>query len=272
MPDTASAGEVPSPVTSRTLLDAFNTTNNLTRDVSKNLISIGDDIKKMQELNDKLEEEHQKVFIVIIQTYNTILRDISNYSAGQRRHLNQIKLAVEIRNVAKFREAVQHIDIMFIEVISKRINDLCTDISNFGASLKITKHKMFENWEFWLSVTMGAISAVAAVLTLSLSVWAELAIAIAMVGSVGAIGVGTFWLVNHYHNCKRVEHLEELKDTLQKANRHMQDVKDMLNEIGDCRLPNIIEEMFNEPDFATTIKEAIASFIQLDHLIKKQIM
>eukprot|EP01113_Clastostelium_recurvatum_P046013 TRINITY_DN79_c0_g1_i2.p1 TRINITY_DN79_c0_g1~~TRINITY_DN79_c0_g1_i2.p1 ORF type:complete len:273 (-),score=88.60 TRINITY_DN79_c0_g1_i2:67-885(-) len=272
MPDTASAGEVPSPVSSRTLIDAFNTTNNLTRDVSKNLISIGDDIKKMQELNDKLEEEHQKVFIGIIHTYNKILCDISNYSAGQRRHLNQIKLAVRLRNVAKFRQAVKHIDLMFIELISKRINDLCTDISNFGASLKITKRKIYKNWRFWLSVAMGAISAVAAVLTLSLSVWVELGIAVAIVGGLGAVGVGTFWLVNHYHNSKRMEHLEELKETLQKANKHMYDVKDMLNEIGDRRLPDIIEEMFNEPDFATTVDEAIDSFNQLDNLLKKQIM
>jgi len=249
----------------------MNKTNAITKQVAENLTQVGMDIKEMQKLADKLEEKKQTKFLEIIEEYNTVLRDIATFSSRNRPHILSVKRSIKLKNSEMFAKSIGEIEFDFIPLISSRIADICTKITNFSASLKVDCRNIYKDWKLWLSVAVGGITAIGAILTLGLTVWVELAIGLGIVALFGAGGATGLIAINKYQNKKRIEHLEELKSILGKANDHILDVKDVLKQIGD-KLGDFIQEMFNDSDFPKTVDDTIDALNSLDDLLRRQIM
>ena len=234
------------------------------------LRAISRDVTAMQEMADLLESEKQTEFLSIVQVYNKIIQDVCHFSINQRCIINKIMVSIELKDIEMFLHNIAQVDPSSCKQILHDITDFSTLLTNFIATLKVLKTKLYKDWKFWLGVTIGGISAVAAVMTLGLAVWVEIAIAAGLVSAGALFGSISLWGINRRSNKKRMNHLNDLKETLKRADSHLIRVKGAVTKIGD-KFDYFIEQMFENPQLTEIILKTMEMFNELDDLLSLQV-
>jgi len=234
------------------------------------LRALSKDVSAMQEMADSLENEKQNEFLSIVKVYNRIIQDVCHFSINQRTVVNKLMVSIELKDINMFLNNIEQLDVYTYKQVLHDITDFSTLLTNFVATLKIMKRKIYKDWKFWLGAAIGGISAVAAVLTLGFALWVEVAIAAGLI-SVGALfGSFSLWGVNRRSNKKRMHHLNELKETLKRADDHLIKVKGAVTKIGG-QFDYFIEQMFNNPRLISVIMNTMEMFNELDDLLGLQV-
>jgi len=251
-------------------MKSLSTSNILIRDLCDKMVIIGGDLKKMQEASDALEIETQKEFLLIVQDYNKVICLISLFSTHQLPVIRKLKVAVELQSKQKFNDALKDLKPEVIVHIMNDITLFSTCVNNFAFKLKVTHRMIWKDWKFWLAITLGAISAVGAVVTLGMSLWVELAIAAGIMGGCALVGVGALCLLNKKENKNKVTHTNDLKLSLIAANTHLLQMRVQVGLIGE-KYDNFIIEMFRNKKIKSLLEETILLFNNLDKLLLTQI-
>jgi len=234
------------------------------------LRAISKDVSAMQEMADLLETEKQNEFISIVKVYNKIIQNVCHFSINQRTVVNKLMVSIELKDLNMFLYNIEQVDSYTCKTILHDITDFSTLLTNFVATLKIAKRKIYKDWKFWVGATVGGISAVAAVLTLGLALWVEIAIAAGLLSAGAILGSFSLWGVNWRSNKKRMRHLNDLKDTLKRADEHLIKVKGAVTKIGDS-FDYFIEQMFHNPLLNQVIMNTMEMFDELDDLLGVQV-
>jgi len=256
--------------TVNSLVTTLSNSNRIGFSLNHQLRTISKDVETMQEMADLLEKEKQQEFISIVQVYNKIIQKICHFSINQRCVINKMMVALELKDLNLFLSNIERIETITSQEILHDITDFSTLLTNFVASLKILKRKFYKDWKFWLGAVVGGISAVVAVLTLGLVLWAEIAIAAGLLSAGAFFGSFSLWAVNRRANKKRMAHLNDLKDTLKRADAHLIQMKGVVTKIGD-QFDYFIVQMFNNPQLNQILSQTITLFNNLDELLAIQV-
>jgi len=253
------------------IISTLTHSNQLGSVLNHQLRAISRDVTAMQEMADQLELDKQNEFTSIVQVYNKFIQDVCHFSINQRSVINKVMISIELNDKEMFLQNLEVIDVNTCKNVLHDITDFSTLLTNFVASLKITKSKIYKDWKFWLGATIGGISAVAAVLTLGLAFWVEVGIAAGLLTAGALIGSLSIWgVVSRRTNKKRMTHLNDLKETLKRADSHLIQVKGVVTKIGD-QLDYFIEQMFHNPQFKEIIVKTMEIFDELDGLLGHQV-